>query len=88
MAPTARRVDPMARLPGLASVMRDRELALGIVGAVLSCLACLTPVAVLALGAVGLGEWAGRLDAVLLLLPVGFVPLTVYRYWTVRRRTP
>lgn len=67
---------------------RDRWLALGIVGTVLSCLTCLTPVAVLALGAIGLGAWTGHLDAVLLLLLVGFVSLTVYRYWTVRRRTP
>lgn len=67
---------------------RDRWLALGIIGTALSCLACLTPVAVLALGAIGLGAWTGQLDAVLLLLLIGFVSLTVYRYWTVRKRTP
>jgi hypothetical protein len=38
---------------------RDRWLILGIIGAALSCLACLTPVAVLALGAIGLGAWTG-----------------------------
>ena len=67
---------------------RDRWLILGIIGAALSCLACLTPVAVLALGALGLGAWTGRLDAVLLLLLVGFVALVVYRYCTARRTTP
>ena len=41
---------------------RDRWSALGVVGA---ALACLTPVAVLVLGAVGLGAWTGRLDLVL-----------------------
>lgn len=71
-----------------AGMWRDQWLALGIVGTVLSCLVCLTPVAVLTLGAIGLGAWAGHLDAVLLLLLVGFVALTAYRYWTVRRRTP
>ena len=67
---------------------RDRWLMLGIVGTVLSCLACLTPVAVLALGAIGLGAWTGHLDAVLLLLLVGFVALVVSRYWSARRTTP
>lgn len=67
---------------------RDRWLILGIIGAALSCLACLTPVAVLALGAIGLGAWTGRLDAVLLLLLVGFVGLIAFRYWNVRRTTP
>lgn len=66
---------------------RDRWLMLGIVGAALSCLACLTPVAVLALGAIGLGAWTGRLDVVVLLLLVGSVALVVYRYW-IRRTTP
>ena len=60
----------------------------GDICAVLSCLACLTPVAVLAMGAIGLGAWTARLDAVLLLLAVGFVALIVYRYWTVLRTTP
>jgi mercuric ion transport protein len=67
---------------------RDRWLILGIVGTVLSCLACLTPLAVVALGAIGLGAWTGHLDAVLLVLLVGFVTLIVYRYWSTRRTTP
>ena len=36
---------------------RDRWLVLEIVGAVAGCLACLTPAAVAALGAIGLGAW-------------------------------
>jgi mercuric ion transport protein len=67
---------------------RDRWFALGIMGAILSCLACLTPAAVLALGAIGLGAWSGHLDAVLLVLLLGFVALAVYRYRTVRKRVP
>ncbi len=67
---------------------RDRWLTLGIIGAALTCLACLTPVAVLALGAIGLGAWTGHLDAALLSLLVGFVALVVYRYWSARRTTP
>ena len=58
---------------------RDRWLALGVVGAVLACLACVTPVAVILLGAVGLGAWSGRLDVALLPLLVGFLALAVYR---------
>ena len=67
---------------------RDRWLALGMIGTVLSCVACLTPVALLVLGAIGLGAWTGRLDTVLFSLLIGFVALAVYRYWSLRRRTP
>lgn len=65
----------------------DRWLVLGIIGAVLSCLACLTPVAVLMFGAIGLGAWTGRLDVMLLSLLIGFVVLAAYRYWIARGRT-
>ena len=64
---------------------RDRWFALGVIGATLACLACLTPVAVLVLGAIGLGAWTGRLDIVLLPLLAAFVVLAVYRY-RMRRR--
>lgn len=66
---------------------RDHWLILGIIGAALSCLACFTPVAVVALGAVGLGAWTGHLDAVLLGLLVGFVTLIAYRCWCTGRTT-
>lgn len=66
----------------------DRWLALGIIGTVLSCLACLTPAAVIALGAIGLGAWVGHLDAVLLPVLVAFAGLVAYRTWIVRRRAP
>jgi len=65
---------------------RDWWFALGVIGAALTCLACLTPVAVLVLGAIGLGAWAGRLDVVLFLLLLGFVVLAVYRYRLMRGR--
>jgi mercuric ion transport protein len=66
---------------------RDWWLVLGVIGTALTCLACLTPVAVLVLGAIGLGAWTGRLDLVLLPLLLGFVVLAVYRYRLMRRRT-
>ncbi len=66
---------------------RDRWLVLGFIGAILSCLACLTPAAVLALGAIGVGAWTGHLDAVRLVLLVGFVALVAYRYRAARRTT-
>ena len=66
---------------------RDRWFVLGVIGAAVACLACLTPIAVLVLGAIGLGAWTGRLDLVLFPLLVGLVLLAVYRYRRTRRRT-
>ena len=67
---------------------RDWWLAIGVIGAAVTCFACLTPVAVLALGAIDFGAWTGRLDAVLLPLLLGFIVLAAYRSWRMRRRTP
>jgi mercuric ion transport protein len=61
---------------------------LGVIGAILSCLACLTPVAVVVLGAIGLGAWSGHLDVVLLVLLVVSAGLVLYRYRIARRSTP
>ena len=65
---------------------RDRWLALGVIVAVLACLSCLTPFAVVALGAVGLGAWTGRLDIVVLLVVAAFVALVIHRYRVACRR--
>ncbi len=65
---------------------RDWWLAIGIIGAAFTCLACLTPIVVLALGAIGLGAWTGRLDSVLVPLLLGFIVLAAYRFWRLRRR--
>jgi mercuric ion transport protein len=65
---------------------RDRWLVLGVIAAMLTCLACLTPALVLLLGAIGLGAITGRLDLVLLPLLIGFAGFAVYRYRAVRRR--
>ena len=67
---------------------RDRWFAVGLIGAALSCLGCLTPLAVLALGAVGLGAWAGHLDTVLLPSLVLFIAVAAYRSRVACRRTP
>lgn len=67
---------------------RDRWLSLGIVGVVVTCLACLTPVAVIALGAIGFGAWAGRLDLVLWPMLAGFLGLILYRARARRHRFP
>lgn len=66
---------------------RDRWLALATLGAVVSCLVCLTPAAVIALGVVGLDAWTGHLDAVLLPVLAGFAGLVATRYSIGRRRT-
>ena len=67
---------------------RDRWLALGVIGAVLACLSCLTPFAVVVLGAIGLTAWTGHLDVVILPVLAAFVALAVYRYRLARRRAP
>ncbi len=67
---------------------RGRWFAVSVIGAALACLACLTPIAALALGPIGLGAWTGRLDLVLSTLLLGLVLLGVYRYQIMRRRTP
>ena len=64
---------------------RDWWFVLGVIGAAVTCLACLTPVAVLVLGAIGLSAWTGRIDIVLLSLLLGFVGLALYRYRLMRR---
>jgi mercuric ion transport protein len=67
---------------------RDRWLVLGVIGAVLTCLACLTPALVLLLGAIGLGALTGRLDLVVLPLFIAFAAFAMYWYRQVRRRKP
>jgi mercuric ion transport protein len=67
---------------------RDRWLVLGVIGAALTCLACLTPALVLLLGALRLGALTGRLDLVVLPLFIAFAAFAVYRYRQVRRRKP
>ena len=66
---------------------RDRWLVLGVIGVVLTCLACLTPALVVVLGAIGLGALTARLDLVMLPLLVGFAGLAAYRcVWRWRRK--
>jgi mercuric ion transport protein len=67
---------------------RDRWFTVAVIGAALSCLACLTPIAILALGALGVGAWTGHLDAVLLTALIVFVALALYRYRMARRMAP
>ncbi len=66
---------------------RDRWFVVGLIGAALSCLACLTPVAALALAAVGLGAWVGHVDAVVLPALVLFIAVAIYRSRAACRRT-
>ncbi len=56
----------------------SRLAHLGIVGTILTCVACFTPVAVILLGGIGLATWAGYLDYILFpLLAVFFGLLAV-----------
>ncbi len=67
---------------------RDRWLILAVVGAALVCLSCLTPSAVVALGAIGLSAWASQLDIVVLPVLAAFAALVIYRYRVACRRAP
>lgn len=51
---------------------------LGIIGTILTCIACFTPVAVFLLGAIGFAAWGGYLDYVLFPLLALFVGLVVF----------
>ena len=66
---------------------RDRWFAVGMIGAALACLSCLTPVAVLIFGAIGLSASVGHVDVVVLPALAVFVALIVYRYHSASRRT-
>jgi mercuric ion transport protein len=65
---------------------RDRWFIGSFIGAVLACVARLTPLAVIGLGAIGLGAWTGRLDMVLLAALLVFVGIAVYRHRVACRR--
>jgi mercuric ion transport protein len=66
--------------------MNDKNLLkAGIVGSVATGLCCVTPVLVIALGALGFSAAVGWLDFVLLPLLAGFLGLTGYA-WHRRRR--
>lgn len=66
---------------------RDRWFVIGVIGTARSCVACLTPLAVLALGAFGLSAWTGHVDVILVPLLVAFIALAVYRHRVACRRT-
>ncbi len=66
-------------------VKGDRLLKLGLVGAILACVACFTPAAVVLLGLLGLARWAGFLDYVLFPLLAPFLILLVCGAWQRRQ---
>ncbi|MDX8386949.1 MAG: mercury resistance system transport protein MerF [Ghiorsea sp.] len=53
-------------------------LKTGLVGVVISALCCFTPVLVMLLGIVGLAEWVGYLDYVLMPALLFFLVLTIF----------
>jgi mercuric ion transport protein len=67
---------------------RDPWFVVGEIGAAVACLSCLTPVALVVLGAIGLGGWVGHLDVVIFAALAAFVGLMVYRYRVACRRVP
>lgn len=66
--------------------MKDRtSLGVGIAGTLIAAICCLTPVLVIALGAVGFSAWLGWLDYVLLPALAVFLALTAYGLWLRQR---
>ena len=66
--------------------MKDRNLLrTGIIGSVVTALCCVTPVLVIALGALGLSAAVGGLDFVLFPLLAVFLGLTGYALYRHRR---
>lgn len=66
---------------------RDGWFKVGVLGSIVACVACLTPIAAVVLGAIGLGAWTGHLDVVLIPALALFGLLAGYRYWLTRRKT-
>ncbi|MGH7355633.1 MAG: mercury resistance system transport protein MerF [Candidatus Rokuibacteriota bacterium] len=64
---------------------RDGWFRVGALGALVACLACVTPAAALVFATVGLAGWAGPSDVVLVPALVGFAALVAYRAWRCRR---
>ena len=58
------------------------------IGVVLSGVACVTPLIVIGLGAIGLGAWTDRLDMVLLAALMVFVGIAFYRHRVACQRAP
>ena len=67
---------------------RDRWFVVGVIGAALACLACLTPIAVGILATIGLSAWAGHVDLVVFPVLAAFAALLIYRYRVACRRAP
>lgn len=63
-----------------------RWFKVGLVGSILTGLACLTPIAALVLSAAGLAAWIGWIDTVVVPILVAFLVLAVYRAWLMRRK--
>lgn len=67
--------------------MSDFKLLItGVAGSGVAALCCFTPVAVMALGALGLSAWTGGLDYVLLPALAIFLGVTVLALIRIRRR--
>jgi len=68
--------------------MKDATLIrIGVIGAIVAALCCVTPMLVILLGAVGLAAVTGYLDVVLVPAMALFVGLIVYGVYR-RNRTP
>ncbi|NQU62552.1 MAG: mercury resistance system transport protein MerF [Rhodospirillales bacterium] len=68
--------------------MNDKKLLkAGLIGAAISCVFCLTPVLVVAFGAVGLSAWVGGLDYILFPALGLFLAMIIYALVQRRKQT-
>ena len=71
----------------MAAIKDKKLLKTGIIGAGLTAVCCLTPILVIAFGALGLSAWGGGLDYVLLPLFALFVLMIAYALYSRRKTT-
>jgi len=70
------------------SAFKDKKLLkAGIIGAGITAVCCLTPILVIAFGALGLSAWLGGLDYVLFPLFALFVLMIAYALYSRRKTT-
>jgi len=71
----------------MAAFKDKKLLKTGIIGAGITAVCCLTPILVIAFGALGLSAWVGGLDYVLFPLLALFVLMIAYALYSRRKTT-
>jgi len=65
--------------------MSSKLLTTGLCGTAFTGICCIAPVATLTLAGLGASAWVGWLDYILLPVFAGFLVLTAYAFWRLRK---